>query len=77
VIEWVNTNAPRPSSGSEVLSKEDALDDEDELGDADRIETLGDIVSVPELDEHQQQRIEQVYLRFKENFRIFLWYLGF
>ncbi|CAF5124342.1 unnamed protein product, partial [Rotaria sp. Silwood1] len=33
------------------------VDDEDELGDADRVEASGDIVSVPEIDE--QQRIEQ------------------
>ncbi len=60
VIEWLNTNAPRPSSASEVLSKDEPADEEDEFGDTDRIEMSGDIVSVPEIDD-QQQRIDQVY----------------
>ena len=57
VIEWLNTNAPRPLSGSDVGSKDEPLDDEDnEMVDPDRVETSGDIVSVPEMDE----RIDQV-----------------
>ncbi len=60
VIEWLNTNAPRPSSASDVLSKDEPDDEQDELDDADRIETSGDIISVPEIDE-QQEQIDQVY----------------
>lgn len=63
VIEWLNSNAVRPSSASDVLSKDETMDDEDndELADPDRIETSGDIVSVPEMDEHQ---IDQVRVCF-------------
>ncbi|CAM4862893.1 unnamed protein product [Rotaria socialis] len=58
VIAWIHANAPRSASDSENASKDEPVDDEDEIGDADRIEPSGDIVSVPEIDE-QQQRIEQ------------------
>jgi hypothetical protein len=59
VINWLNSNAPRPSSGSEVLSKDAPMgDDEDEIGDVDRIETSRDIVSVLEIDE--QDQLDQV-----------------
>ncbi|CAF3579709.1 unnamed protein product [Rotaria sp. Silwood1] len=57
VIEWLHATVPRPSSSAEGESKDEPVDDEDELGDADRVEASGDIVSVPEIDE--QQRIEQ------------------
>ncbi|CAF1079468.1 unnamed protein product [Rotaria sordida] len=57
VIEWLHATVPRPSSGAEDVSKDEPLDDEDEIGDVDQVEALGDIVSVPEIDE--QQRIEQ------------------
>ena len=51
-------NAPRPKSDSESLAREEQVENEDEIGDADRGETSGDIISVPEIDE--QQRIDQV-----------------
>lgn len=68
VIEWIHTEAPRPLSETENLSKNEPLDDEDELGDADRIDGVGDFVSVPELDD-QQHRMEQVCIKF-DKFRI-------
>jgi hypothetical protein len=56
----LNDNAPRPSSGSEVLSKDAPNGDEDDdIDDIDRVETSGDILSVPELDDEQQQ-LDQV-----------------
>jgi len=60
VIDWLNTNAPRPSSASEVSSKDEPVAEEDEFADTDRNQMSGDIVSVPEIDD-QQQRIDQVY----------------
>ncbi|CAF4971679.1 unnamed protein product, partial [Rotaria socialis] len=48
VIAWIHANAPRSASDSENASKDEPVDDEDEIGDADRIEPSGDIVSVPE-----------------------------
>jgi hypothetical protein len=52
----LNDNAPRPSSGSEVLSKDapNGDEDDDDIDDIDRVEASGDIVSVPELDEENQ-----------------------
>lgn len=51
-------NGPRPASDSDVLSRDDAVDEGEELDDVDRIEASGDIVSVPEMDENQ--RLDQV-----------------
>ncbi len=59
----MNANAPRPSSGSEVLSGDAPEGDEDdEIGDGDRVETSGDIVSVAELDD--QEQLDQVCYYF-------------
>ena len=53
-------NGPRPASDSDVLSRDDPVDENEELDDVDRIEASGDIVSVPEMDENQ--RLDQVCL---------------
>jgi len=68
VIEWLSSNVARPSSASDV-SKDEQSDDEDadELADPDRIETSGDIISVPEIDEHQIDQVKFFSFSEKKN----------
>lgn len=58
MVEWLTMNGPRPASDSDVLSRDEPVDDDEGLDDIDRIEASGDIVSVPEIDENQ--RLDQV-----------------
>ncbi|CAF3690919.1 unnamed protein product [Adineta steineri] len=52
VIEWLNTSAARPTTGTEVLSKgESAADDEVDIDDMDRADSSGGEDSVQEVDD--------------------------
>ena len=67
VIEWLNDRVARPLSPSDHLSNDDLDPENEDLADPDRAETSGDIVSVPEVDEHGA-RIDQVRRRSSPTF---------